>query len=145
MDSLDEQLITLLEKNARQSSDVLAKKLHVSDTTVRRRLRQLIASDTLRIVALVDPNKVGFPLIVGMSFNVEHGKLDSVARELVNEPPIKWLSLSTGRFDILATAAFRSTNELNEFVQKKLPGIQGVRHSETYICLEVRKGRFFSI
>ena len=144
MDSLDEQLIELLEKDARQSSDKLAKLLHVSDTTIRRRLRQLIANNTLRIVALVDPDKVGYPLVACLVFNVEHGKLDSVTRELSSQPSIKWLSMATGRFDILSTALFRSTSELNDFVQRKLPAIQGITHTETFICLEVKKGRYFA-
>ncbi len=59
---MDEQLVHLLQQDARQTSEVLAKKLNVSTTTVRRRMRKLIQSGFLRITAVVDPSKVGFSL-----------------------------------------------------------------------------------
>ncbi|MFQ5874857.1 MAG: Lrp/AsnC family transcriptional regulator [Dehalococcoidia bacterium] len=62
-DSLDEQLVHLLEWDARQSSEALAKQLQVSPSTVRRRIRKLMQSGILRTVAFVDPTKLGFPLI----------------------------------------------------------------------------------
>ena len=61
-DDIDRQLIRLLEKDARQSSEQLAKKLAVSSTTVRRRLRRLIQQGVLRIVAVVEPKKAGVVL-----------------------------------------------------------------------------------
>jgi Lrp/AsnC family transcriptional regulator for asnA, asnC and gidA len=145
MDQLDEKLIRLLHKNAWQSSDALAKQLGVSASTVRRRINKLMSSETLRIVGLVNPAKAGYPLIVGIDFQVEHAMVDKVAQLLAKQPEIMFLTITTGRFDLLATAIFRSTEELTDFIQKKLPSFQGITHSETSIFLDVKKGRYFSI
>ena len=145
MDTLDEKLIRLLEKNAYQSSDALARQLDVSASTVRRRIRKLMTNNILRIVGLVDPIKIGYPLIVGIAFDVEHAKMDLVAQQLFIYPEIKFLSTTTGRFDMLVTAIFKSTEELTEFVQRKLSKVEGIKHSETSICMEIKKGRYFSI
>jgi len=144
-DRLDERLVHLLEKDAAQSSEALAKQLSVSAATVRRRVRRLIQSGALRIVAVVDPNKVGFPLAAVIAFDVDHDKLDSVTQLLASRPEVRWVSTTTGRFDILVLVRFRSTNELSDFIQRELVDIEGVRGSETFICLDVKKGRYIQI
>jgi len=144
-DSIDEKLIQLLERDARQSSEVLAKQLKVSPATVRRRIKKLIQSGVLRIVALVDPQKVGFPLIAIIAFDIAHEKLESVIQMLADRPEVKYVSTTTGRFDVLIQARFRSTEELSDFVQKELPNVEGIRDSETFVCLQVKKGRYIQI
>ncbi len=145
MDLLDRHLIQLLQKDARQSSEVLARQLKVSPATVRRRVRKLIQQGVLNVVAVVDPAKAGFPLSVLMAFDVAHDKLDSVLDTLASQPEVTLASTTTGRFDILALARFASTDELSDFVEKKVTRIEGVNNSETFICLRIAKGRYMQI
>ncbi len=141
-DSVDEQLIRLLGQDARQSSESLAKQLNLSSATVRRRLRKLIRSDLLHIVGVVDPVRFTFPLAAVIALDVAHDKLESAMELLVNQPEIKWVSSTTGRFDIVAMARFHSTDNLSEFLTKQLAQMEWVKDSETFICLDVRKGRY---
>jgi len=144
-DSLDEHLVQLLEKDASHTSETLAKQFNVSASTVRRRVRKLIQSGVLHFVAVVDPSKAGFPLTAVIAFDVAPEKLDLVAQKLASYPEVKWVSITTGRFDILALARFRSTSELSSFVQRELANMEGVRDSETFICLDVKEGRYIQI
>lgn len=139
IDSLDERLIKLLQKDARRSSDVLAKQLKVSPATVRRRMRRLIQNGTMRIAAIADPAKIGLPLAVMIALHVEHDKLDSVVEQLYKRPEVGWLSSTTGRFDIMALARFPSTEGLSKFIQKEITEIEGIRDSETFVCLNIKK------
>ena len=141
-DSLDKQIVRLLGQDARQNSETLAKQLKLSSATVRRRLRKLLRSDALHIIGLVDPNRFGFPLAVMIALDVAHDKLESALEALAKRPEIRWVSTSTGRFDIIALARFPSTESLSEFVIKELTHMEGVRDSETFICLNVKKGRY---
>jgi len=145
LDSIDQELLQLLEQDARQKSEALAKQLGVSPTTVRRRIRDLIQSGVLRIVALVDPVEAGFPLISIIAFDVANENLESALQILTSRPEIKWLSTTTGRFDVLALARFRSTDELSNFVHKELADIEGLKDSETFVCLQVGKGRYMQV
>ena len=145
LDSLDEQLIQLLEEDANRSSEALGKRLKVSSATVRRRTKTLIQNGVLRIMAVTDPSKVGVPLSVVIAFNVAHEKLDSVTRSLADRPEVKWVSTTTGRFDLLIMARFRSTEELASFTQKELAKIEGIRDSETFVCLHVEKAHYLHI
>ena len=119
---------------ATEDSDVC-----VVRATVRRRMRRLIQNGTMRIAAIADPAKIGLPLAVMIALHVEHDKLDSVVEQLYKRPEVGWLSSTTGRFDIMALARFPSTEGLSKFIQKEITEIEGIRDSETFVCLNIKK------
>ena len=84
MDLLDSQLINILTQDANTSSSVLAKKLNVSSSTVRRRKRSLLDQGMIRILAVPDWNKVGLPLaaIIALDVSGEKIKLELLLRIL---------------------------------------------------------------
>ena len=139
IDLLDEELIKLLAKNGRESTEVLAKKLKVTPSTIRRRVNELIKSETIRIVAVVDPKKAGYPLAAVIAYDVEHDKLDSAMKLLANLPEVTWVSSTTGRFDIISVQRFASTDDLNDFINKVMSQIEGLRDSEAFVCLHQGK------
>ena len=139
IDALDEKLIKLLQKDARQSSEALAKQLKVSSATVRRRTRNLLQDGVVRIMAVADPQRVGLPVTAVIGLDVTHDKLDSVMDVLSNRTEVIWLSTTTGRFDITAVARFASTDEIYTFMQQELANIEALKDSETLICLHVKK------
>ena len=145
IDELDLKLILALEEDARQGSEALAKKFDCSSGTIRRRLSKLIKSGVLRIVALVNPAKVGFPIIVSILMNVSHNNLKAEAKSLRKNPNITWVAITTGRFDLLTLAVFRSTKELSYFMDNTIAGIQGLTSIETWVWLDIKKGGWFSI
>jgi Lrp/AsnC family transcriptional regulator for asnA, asnC and gidA len=140
LDLIDDQLIKLLEQNAWQSSKIIAKQLKVSSATIRRRIRRLTQNGVLRAVAIADVSKVGTPLTSMVALNISHESVDSVMRAMISLPEVKWVASTTGRFDILALTRFHSTEELFEFLRGELPKINGVKESETFICLHVIRG-----
>ncbi len=142
LDELDRLLIDLLKENAQQTSEKLAKKLKVSSATVRRRTRKLVQSGIVRIVAVADPRKLGFPLRAILAFDVDHEQLDNVMEVLRREKEIEWACVTAGRFDMVAGGQFASTDELSNFLQKTMAGTPGIRNSETLICLQVHKDRY---
>jgi len=145
MDTLDEQLVQLLGQDARQSSELLAKQLHVSPVTIRRRIRKLLQDGAIRIAAVVDTSKIGFPLAAVIAFNVSHDKLDKATQVLTKYKEITWCTVTTGRFDIIAIARFRSTDELYEFMRKEMTKIEGLMNTETFLSLAVKKGRYLPV
>jgi len=142
MDRLDEELIKLLQEDARQSSIVLAKQLKASPATVRRRVNKLISTGVVRIRAFPDAGKIGLPLAVILAMDVAQEKMAPAMQTLANRQEVSWVSTTTGRFDIIALARFSSTDELSEFIQKVVPSIDGVRDCETFICLQLKRSRY---
>ncbi len=140
IDHLDEQLLELLAADARQNSKRLATQLAVSAATARRRLKKLLQSGAVHIVGVADPYKIGLPVIAVTALKVERDKVEEVLKALSRRPRCRWLSTTTGRFDILAIEWFSSTDSLSYFVQKDLAKIAGIKDTETFICLHVHKG-----
>ena len=145
LDSIDKQLILLMGQNARQSSETLAKQLNLSAATVRRRVNRLIKNDLLRIVGIADPAEFGFSLGVVINLDGEQNKSESGMEWLINRTEVKWAATTTGRFDIIVVAGFRSTEHLSDFLTKELTSLEGIRDTETLISLDVRKGRYTSL
>ena len=60
----DSRLISELSQGARQSSAELARKLNVSETTVRRRILRLEKDGILSFKVTVDPTKLGYTCLL---------------------------------------------------------------------------------
>ena len=140
--ALDEQLIKLLQDDGRQSSNVIAKQLGVSSATVRRRIKKLVESGVLRIVGLIDPDKAGYPFVAVIAVDVAHDKLDEALKLMAARPEVIWVSATTGRFDIIAVAHFPSSGDFSSFLREELAKTDGIKDSETFLCLHVEKGRY---
>ena len=141
IDEVDNKLIKLLEQDAWQRAETLAKVLNISSATVRRRLRRLIQNGVLHAVAIADSGTVTPPLTVMIALDVAHQDLDYVTRTLTVLSEITWLATTTGQFDIILLAQFHSMEELNEFLLRKLTPTEGIKDSETFVCLHINKGR----
>ena len=143
IDHIDEQLMHLLEGNARQSSEKLAKQLNVSSATIRRRLKRLIGSNVLHIVAYRDPSMVGLPVVAVVGFNIDHSLLDSAMQVICSYPEVILACTTTGRFDAFALVRFSSNDELSSFLRKEMTKVEGIKDSETFICLHIEKRGVF--
>jgi|WetSurMetagenome_2_1015567.scaffolds.fasta_scaffold21226_2 DNA-binding Lrp family transcriptional regulator len=143
--AIDEKLIKALSSDARQSAEKLAKRLKVSPTTVRRRLKTITKNGTLRTFAMVDPAKAGLALQAVIGISISHNTTDAIIQGLESQPEIKWIATTTGRYDIIIKAAFPSTAELAQFLQKKLSALRGIQDTETFVCLDVHSGGFIEL
>ncbi|MDP2730415.1 MAG: Lrp/AsnC family transcriptional regulator [Dehalococcoidales bacterium] len=139
IDLLDTKLIALLEKNAAQTSNKLAEQLPISSATVRRRMKELIKNGVIRVVAIPEPKQIGLPLITVIAFELEHAQLNSFCKTLRKMDRVKSLYVTSGRFDAIAIMWFSSTEELFNFMEKDIAGIEGIKGTETFLCLHVEK------
>ena len=139
IDSLDEKLINLLMQDAHKSSEVLAKQLDVSSSTVRRRLKKLVKSGIINIIAIPEPSTIGLPLEAIIAFDVDHESLNSTIEILKKQPQVRWVAATSGRFDIMVYAWFSSTDNLYYFIESEIGGLEGLKSTETFICLHVAK------
>ncbi len=139
IDELGVRIIKLLEQDANQSSRTLAKKLNVSPITVRRRINSLTDKKVIGLKLISNPMKLGFNIITVIALDVDQGNLDKVADILSSVENVEWVSIVTGRFDIIALARFKSMEEFYSFNEKYLSEDIGIKDSETFVCAKVKK------
>ena len=139
MDDLDRKLINILQVNGRLSNASVARDVAVREGTVRRRLRRLIQEEVIRVVAVPDPEKMGYNTLALVGIQAEPDKIDTVATTLAQLPEAHYVSLTTGSFDIFIWVALSSSEELGKFLRQKVGFIEGIRRTETFVHLAIAK------
>lgn len=139
MDELDRSLISELAKDARQSSLELSGKLGVSETTIRRRIQHLQDNGVITFTVVPDPAKLGYNITAIIALEADLAMLDKISESLAICPNVRSVSLCTGNHDIFIGVWFHSSGELTQFVKDYLAKIPGIRKSETFVILDVRK------
>ena len=138
MDELDSKIIAMLQEDGRASNAGIARRVGVSEGTVRRRLKRLIQEEYIRVLALLDPGKMGFASEALIGVQVDPDKVDRVSADLSQLEEINWVSITTGSYDIFAWATLNSSEALGIFLRTKVGTIPGVRRTETFVNLMVK-------
>jgi Lrp/AsnC family transcriptional regulator for asnA, asnC and gidA len=76
-------------------------------------------------------------VIIGIS--VRLGDLETVSDRLVHYPEVRYVGLSTGRYDLIIEAFFNDNEHLLSFVSNELGSDPAVRQVETSLILKVAK------
>jgi len=139
VDKLDSSIIEILQSDGRASNAGIARRVGVSEGTVRRRLKRLIQDEFIQVVALPDPAKMGLHSEALVGIQVDPDKVESVADDLAGLKEVTWVATTTGQYDIFAWVTLESAEALGIFLRTKVGSIPGVRRSETFVSLTARK------
>ncbi|WP_298008289.1 Lrp/AsnC family transcriptional regulator [uncultured Aquabacterium sp.] len=136
MDTLDQQILSLLRQDARLNVATVASKLGVSRGTVTNRIRKLedsgvIVGYTVRLRPDTEPNEIR----AWMSIAVEGNDVRSVIGKLLGEPGVASLHDTNGRWDLLAELRAENLAGLSK-VLERIRLIRGISSTETSIHLE---------
>lgn len=127
-DDLDRAIVRLLEEDGRLPNLEIARRLAVSESTVRKRIARM-RRDGMRISANVDGG--GRPTEMLFFIKTEAGCRLAVAERLATSPDIQYVAVTTGGYDVVARAAFRSDADALDFLVRQLEGSDGVRDVQT--------------
>lgn len=142
MDELDRKIIALLEHNGRASNARIARDVGVSEGTVRRRLKRLVQDRIINVVALPDPRKLGYESEALIGIQADPDKIDQVANRLAQLTNTRWVAVTTGTYDIFAWATLPNADELGKFLREQVGTVPGVRRTETFVNLGVKKREY---
>ncbi len=139
LSSLDCRMIGLLQKDGRMSNTAMAQTLGISEYTVRTRLKRILKSGIIRIVAVGNPIDLGFEISGNLKIRIDLKKKDQVIEELIKIDELIWIALTTGGTDIDVDFAVRSMNELQNLIFNKISKIEGVLSTETSLMVDLIK------
>jgi Lrp/AsnC family transcriptional regulator for asnA, asnC and gidA len=141
-DPIDEQVVALLRTNGRRTNSELARHLGVTEGAVRKKLKKLSAAGVLQVVAVADPQKLGYVIDVFCAVQVAPGQTVAAAESLAALDAVRYAALATGPYDIVLEAMFRTQDEVLDFLTKTLPAIPGITRYETWHVLKVIKRNY---
>ncbi len=142
IDQTDCKIIELLQEDGRMPNTMIAKKLKVSEATVRSRLSRLIKEEYIQIVAVSNPLKLGFDIVGMLKIDVDPKKIGTISNELSKIDQIWYVVHTTGTSDIYAEFNAKSIDELNQFISEKIQKIDGIKKTETSLVLKYIKRRY---
>jgi Lrp/AsnC family transcriptional regulator, regulator for asnA, asnC and gidA len=139
IDPVDCEIVRLLQKNGRISNSMIARKIGVSEATVRTRLNRLIRDKIIQIVAVGDPFKLGFGVSGIVRIRVDVKRVDSVIQKLKNIREIWYIALATGSTDIDTEFNVKSLDDLHGLVFEKISKIPGIIQMDTSLIMRFAK------
>jgi Lrp/AsnC family transcriptional regulator for asnA, asnC and gidA len=138
LNDLDLRLIKLLESDPRSTQTGLAASLGISRPTLGSVMQRLVDSHVIRTVCLADHVALGYTDSVVFGINTMPSSLLSVAEKLASLPPLHYVTLCAGPFDIMAWGLFKGPEDLLDFIAEGLGKISGLSRFETVMCQEVK-------
>jgi Lrp/AsnC family transcriptional regulator, regulator for asnA, asnC and gidA len=138
LDDTSKAIIEQLQQDGRRAYATIGKAVGLSEAAVRQRVQKLIESGVVQIVAVTDPQQIGFDRQVMIGINVE-GNLDEVANDLAEIPELVYVVITAGSFDLLCEAVVIDDEHLLELINDRIRKLPGVRRTETFMYLKLKK------
>lgn len=139
MDDIDRGIIARLQYDGRMPFTDVAAELGISEGTVRRRVKRLIESGVLQIVAIVEPQFLGWNAAGMIGVTVQAGQVDAVASQIAQFPEVSYLFMASGEFDLFVEVFCRDREHLVSFLNQKLHQVPGVQRTQTFMILKMYK------
>lgn len=139
---IDTAIIGLLQDDGRMAYSEIAKKLGMSEGTVRNRVMNLINNKFVSISAQALPDAFGFEVLGLVYLNVAPtADITTVAKRFSGLEETYYVAHTSGRYDIVMATFHASLEELEKFLQAHCYGQADLTHIETGIKLKLHKVR----
>ncbi len=123
-DKIDEKIIDFLKNDSRESFVDIGKKLKLSESAVRRRVKNLVDNGTIKkfTVEVGDSNNTSAIVLISVDSAMDTSKVSSKITKLEG---IKTVYEITGQYDITAIISAPSINDINTCIDavRKIPGV----------------------
>jgi DNA-binding Lrp family transcriptional regulator len=131
LEPADEPLLAELARDGRASNAALAAAVHWHESTVRRRIAELHSAGLLYFDVDLDDRALGYSVSAMLWLSIEPARLDETGRAMAGHAEIPFVAATSGQSNLIASASFRDTQHLYEYLSLRLAGLPGVRSVET--------------
>lgn len=123
-DKVDEKIINYLKEDSRESFVDIGKKLKLSESAVRRRVKNLVDSGTIKrfTVEVGEENATSAIVLISVDSTTETSK---VSEKLAKLEGVKVVYEITGQYDIITIISATNISEINSSIDalRKIPGV----------------------
>jgi len=123
-DKVDEKIIEYLKEDSRESFVDIGKKLKLSESAVRRRVKQLVDNGTIKkfTLELGEENATSAIVLVSVDSATDTSK---VSTRLAKLDGVKTVYEITGQYDITTIISASNISEINTSIDalRKIPGV----------------------
>ena len=138
LDDVGKAILRQLQQDGRRSYTAIGAAVGLSEAAVRQRVRALVDSGVLQIVAVADPITLGFGVMAMVGVAVS-GDAREAAETISRIAEVDYCVLTSGRYDLQLELVCRDNEHLLSVINDRIRTVPGVRETETSICLRVHK------
>ncbi|GAA0912027.1 Lrp/AsnC family transcriptional regulator [Nonomuraea longicatena] len=126
LDEVDRRILAATAEDGRASSQSVAERLAVSESTVRRRLDAMLDRGCASVVTFIPAAALGFEAEVLLWLTVEPAMLDSVAERLSAERGVRFIAAMLGQASLMCEVIMPTTDDLYRFTSRTLAAVPGI-------------------
>ncbi len=141
IDDIDLRILDILQRNGKLSQAKIAGALALTTPSVNERIKKMERHGMIRgFVALLDHEKMGFPLTAYVDVALEHPRYEKAfVDELEKLLGVQECHYLAGEYAYRLKVKAVSTAALADFLQHRLMAIKGVTRARTEISLSSKK------
>lgn len=137
IDSFDEKIIKILQNDARKPFVEIANTIGLSESAVRRRIKNLIDNNIIKKFTIEIDNSEKTSAITLISV-ASSSDTSTVTSKLLNLEGVDVVYEITGQYDIAAIISAPAISEINSYIDE-VRKIEGVSDTNTVIILKTLK------
>ncbi len=123
-DKTDERILEFLQKDSRESFVEIGKKLKMSESAVRRRVKNMVDNGTIEkfTIQVGEANSTSAIVLISVDSSVDTSK---VSTKLTKLSAVKTVYEITGQYDISVIVRAQNITEINKCIDdlRKIPGV----------------------
>ena len=123
-DKTDEKILEFLQKDSRESFVEIGKKLKMSESAVRRRVKNMVDNGTIEkfTVQVGEANSTSAIVLISVDSSVDTAR---VSTKLTKLSDVKTVYEITGQYDISVIVRAQNITEINKCIDdlRKIPGV----------------------
>lgn len=134
IDNIELSILKMLQEDGRISYAEISKALNIPQSTVRFKVNKLIREGYIKkFIALLDPVKLGYPIIMIMLLRTDPKKFNDIFNQLSELKEIHHMFQITGKYDIIVIFHARDMGHVGE-LSNIVKGFDGVLDSEVLLA-----------
>ena len=140
IDDIDRRIIALLQKDGRMSARDISRRLgDIGDRAVRYRIDRLVRSRVISIIAVVDNEGVGYPVLGDVILGVPSAKARDALTTLAEDELVCYLGADLERGTITIQVAAHDEVEFHAWVRSVVKRIDGATLMQSTVVRQVTK------
>ncbi len=136
LDEVDLQIVEVLGGAGRLPYKDLAQRVGCGERTAARRVESLVDRGCLRFRTLAEPEVLGFNLEFMLWLSVDPGVLDRAGNVLTGQASTKYLSATTGRYNLVGQIVLGHYGELYAYTTEVVGSLPGLHSAD--VTLQTR-------
>jgi DNA-binding Lrp family transcriptional regulator len=139
LSEFDQRVVIELRRDGRRSFRQIGRELDVPEHRVRAAYSSLVDQGILRVMAVVNPARLGFQVMAWIGFRADPSVAAAdVAQSIADHRSVDYVVICTGRYDVMAEMVCRSQAELAQIVERELGALPGVESLEAFPYLDLK-------